>query len=59
MIFKWFEKDFTAQAGSLLNYVKRYVADPAVAADLDHRPYRVEFLEYDWSLNGTPYADHG
>ena len=59
MIFKWFEKDFTAQAGALLHYVKRYVADPAVAADLHHRPYRVEFLEYDWSLNGTPYADHG
>jgi len=56
MIFKWFEEDFTAHSGSLLSYVKRYVADPQLARDLESAPYRVEFLEYDWSLNGIPYA---
>lgn len=56
MIFRWFEDDFTAHSGSLLNYVKRYVADPQLARELESEPYRVEFLEYDWSLNGIPYA---
>lgn len=52
MIFKWFEEDFARPAGSLLRYVKPFVADPAVAAELES--YRVEFLEYDWRLNGLP-----
>ena len=56
MIFKWFEEDFTEHSGSLLQYVKRYVADPELARELESTPYRVEFLEYDWSLNGIPYA---
>ena len=56
MIFKWFEDDFTAHSGSLLGYVKRYVADPQLARELESAPYRVEFLEYDWSLNGIPHV---
>ena len=56
MIFQWFEEDFVAHSGSLLNYVRRYVADPDLAHDLETVPYRVEFLEYDWSLNGISYA---
>lgn len=51
-IFDWFTEDFEAQAGSLVGYVARYVADPELARDLTAAPYRVEFLEYDWSLNG-------
>jgi len=54
MIFKWFERDFAAHSGSLLHYVQRYVADPEVARELATRPYSVEFLEYDWHLNGIP-----
>ncbi len=54
MIFYWFEEDFVAQAGSLINYVKRYVADPELARDLESKPYTVQFLEYDWQLNGPP-----
>lgn len=53
-IFEWFAEDFTAQAGSLSRYVAQYVADPDLARDLTSTPYRVEFLDYDWSLNGTP-----
>jgi hypothetical protein len=56
MIFKWSEKGFVAHSGSLLKYVKQYVADKALAKDLDIVPYKIEFLEYDWSLNGTPYV---
>jgi hypothetical protein len=54
MIFRWFMEDFEAQAGSLLDYVRRYVTDQSLARELATTPYHVEFLEYDWSLNGTP-----
>ena len=56
MIFKWFEQDFVAQSGSLLNYVKDYVADPDLARELESTRYTVQFLEYDWRLNGPPPA---
>ncbi len=54
MIFSWFEEDFTRQAGSLTGYVRRYVADRELSEDLKASSYRVEFLEYDWRLNGRP-----
>ena len=53
-VFDWFTEDFEAQAGSLSRYVAQYVADPDLANDLTSTPYRIEFLDYDWSLNGTP-----
>lgn len=52
-IFEWFEADFAAQAGSLLKYVARYLDDPDLAQELTNTPYRVEFLDYDWRLNGV------
>jgi Protein of unknown function, DUF547 len=54
MIFKWFEKDFTKAAGSVLSYIARYVSDPELVQDLMQSDYRIEYLDYDWSLNGTP-----
>jgi len=54
MIFKWFEQDFVNAAGSVLAYVARYVDDPALAGELRQVGYAVEYLDYDWSLNGTP-----
>ena len=54
MIFKWFEEDFTKAAGSIFSYISRYVSDPELALDLMQSDYRIEYLEYDWSLNGTP-----
>lgn len=54
MIFKWFTSDFTDHAGSLLRYIARYVADPDLARELRATPYAIEFLEYDWRLNGPP-----
>jgi hypothetical protein len=55
-IFEWFEKDFAAHSGSLLKYVAQYVTDPEVARELNADRYRIEFLDYDWSLNGIAYA---
>lgn len=54
MIFKWFDEDFTRAAGSLLTYITRYVNDPELVQDLMRSEYRIEFLEYDWNLNGIP-----
>jgi hypothetical protein len=41
-IFKWYRDDFTRAAGSL----EAYVAGHGLRGD------RIEFLDYDWSLNG-------
>ncbi|MGQ0665852.1 MAG: DUF547 domain-containing protein [Nitrospiraceae bacterium] len=54
MIFQWFESDFVKAAGSVPAYVARYVDDPDLAKELTQSKYRVEYLEYDWSLNGIP-----
>ena len=43
--------DFEKAAGSLPAFVARYV-DPATAAALREPGVRIEFLDYDWSLNG-------
>lgn len=53
-IFDWFEPDFVQAAGSVSSYVARYVDDPELAKELKESKYRVEYLEYDWSLNGIP-----
>jgi uncharacterized protein DUF547 len=54
MIFQWFEKDFAEAAGSVSAYVARYVDDPELAKELVQPGYRIEYLKYDWSLNGIP-----
>jgi hypothetical protein len=54
MIFKWFESDFSAAAGSVLAYIARYVDDPELAKELAQPGYGIEYLDYDWSLNGIP-----
>ncbi len=59
MIFEWFEEDFAQANGSVLAYVARYVDDPELARELAHHKYTVEFLEYDWSLNGIPPEETG
>ena len=49
-IFKWFRGDFERRAGSLASFLARY-ADDAAAAALRTGGVRIEFLDYDWSLN--------
>jgi hypothetical protein len=52
MIFKWFESDFAGAAGSVLAYIARYVEGSELAKELNQPGYRIEYLDYDWSLNG-------
>lgn len=49
-IFKWFREDFERAAGSLPSFVARYAGDN-VAAAIRSGDVRIEFLDYDWSLN--------
>ncbi|MFN8544517.1 MAG: DUF547 domain-containing protein [Candidatus Binatia bacterium] len=50
-IFTWFHEDFERAARTLVDYVARY-ADEPTAVGLREPGVRVEFLDYDWSLNG-------
>jgi len=50
-IFKWFREDFEAVAPDLPAFVAGYL-DDATAASLRAGPVTVEFLPYDWALNG-------
>jgi Protein of unknown function, DUF547 len=45
-IFKWFGEDFAAAAGSVPEFIRRYHAIPEGA--------RIEYLDYDWTLNAQP-----
>ena len=51
-IFDWFENDFASSAGSVLQFVARYVHDVDLARELTPDVYRIAYLDYDWSLNG-------
>lgn len=52
-VFKWFREDFERTSRTLPAFVARY-AEPATAAALSSGDdVRVEFLDYDWSLNGS------
>jgi Protein of unknown function, DUF547 len=52
-IFKWFDEDFRG-AGSVQKYIAKYVDDAEVARMLANDGFRVEWIPYDWNLNGTP-----
>ncbi|MGW9684120.1 DUF547 domain-containing protein [Flagellimonas sp. 2504JD1-5] len=45
-IFKWYKGDFT-EKGKLLDYVNQYLENPV------REDAKVEYLDYDWSLNET------
>lgn len=53
-IFKWFDMDFEKSAGTVQKFIARYVSDAEVAKDLAADGYNVKYLDYSWSLNGTP-----
>jgi hypothetical protein len=50
-IFEWFGEDFERAAGSTARFVARYAKGPMADAARDPA-VRIEFLDYDWSLNG-------
>lgn len=52
-IFKWFEEDFEKSNGSAQKFIAKFVTDPDIAKELAVDGYKVTYLDYDWSLNGT------
>ena len=50
-IFEWYADDFRQGGGTVASFVARYLGGEAAAA-VAARPPRLEYLEYDWSLNG-------
>ncbi len=51
-IFDWFAGDFGAAAGGTPAYLARYAREPAARAALLEGRLKLEFLPYDWDLNG-------
>lgn len=49
-IFQWFAEDFVRNAGSVLNFVQRFVADDKKAI-LSAKSGDLRYLEYNWTLN--------
>lgn len=45
-IFRWYKGDFTSSGMSIVEYINQY-ADVKLEADA-----KIEFLDYDWDLNG-------
>ena len=52
-IFTWFREDFEQGGGTLLDFVLRYLPAAQAAEVREGPPPRIEFLDYDWSLNGA------
>lgn len=52
-IFDWFSEDFEKAAGSVPAYLALYADDPAVRAALLEGRLQLEYLPYDWDLNGS------
>ena len=50
--FDWYEGDFEAVAGDVIDYVLRYASDEDATWIREHREsMRVQIMEYDWALN--------
>jgi uncharacterized protein YheU (UPF0270 family) len=48
-IFKWFGDDFGGERG-LRTYLARYL-NPALAARINSRNFKIGYIDYDWELN--------
>ncbi len=51
-IFDWFEDDFAKHSGTVQNYLALYISDAKISNALANNEFTIEYLEYDWSLNG-------
>lgn len=49
-ILDWYRDDFERSAGSVRDYLIRHLTGEAAAAARD-RAWKIEYLDYDWSLN--------
>ncbi len=50
-IFKWYQKDFVASAGSLALYVKPFMPEAQHSSSTYPAKVKVTFTDYDWTLN--------
>mgnify|MGYP001611975455 CR=1 FL=1 len=50
-IFKWYEQDFIAPAGSLAAYVKPFLPEAQRDALADPAKVKMRYTDYDWALN--------
>ncbi len=53
-LYKWYAGDFEQVAGTVPKYAARYSPGLKRALETGRKP-EVEFLDYDWSLNGIEY----
>ena len=49
-IFNWYEKDFTSEQSSLIDFVLPYLSKDDQQF-LKKNKIKIKFLEYDWNLN--------
>lgn len=52
-IFKWFSEDFGRTPERVQRYIAPFVDDEVVAEGLRAGRFKIRYLPYDWSLNGT------
>ncbi|MEP1469391.1 MAG: DUF547 domain-containing protein [Halieaceae bacterium] len=52
-IFEWFEEDFKEESGSVQAYLAPMVKSAEVSSLLSRDGFKINHLEYDWSLNGN------
>lgn len=52
-IFKWFSEDFGGTPESIQRFIAPYIHDKAVSENLAAARFKVRYMAYDWSLNGT------
>lgn len=50
-IFDWYQGDFAKAAGSLERYLADFIDDDAIKQMLLNKELKIEFMDYDWSLN--------
>mgnify|MGYP001068238557 CR=1 FL=1 len=50
-IFDWYKDDFTKSAGSIEHYLAGYIDDENIKQMLLNKEFKIEYLDYDWSLN--------
>lgn len=56
-IFDWYGGDFAARAGSVAQWLARYadqLAEPAARPRIRDARAKLDFMDYDWALNGKP-----
>lgn len=52
-LFRWYRRDFEHAAGSVPAYLANYVEEPWIADRLADGGFSIEYMPYDWRLNGV------